>query len=220
MSTAPDGSPVDVYALLPELGEGDRVAQAVPPGGSILELGCGTGRITRQLVRLGYRVTAVDESAEMLAHVEEVETVCARIERLDLERRFDAVVLASNLITAPAGQRRAFLETCRRHGELVVVEGLALGWQPEDGETQLGDVTSRLIVERFARGVVHGKVVYVGRRPAMGALLHDAGLRRSGGARRCAGRGTPAIRSLARRGRRSLVRLRSRLSEPRTADKL
>ena len=161
MGTAPDGSPVDVYALLPELGEGDRVAQAVPAGGSILELGCGTGRITRQLVRLGYRVTAVDESAEMLAHVEAAETVCARIEGLDLERRFDAVLLASNLITAPAGQRRAFLETCRRHGELVVVEGLALGWQPEDGETQLGDVTSRLFVERFADGVVHGNVVYV-----------------------------------------------------------
>jgi SAM-dependent methyltransferase len=160
MSTAPDGSPVDVYALLPELGEGDRVAQAVPAGGSILELGCGTGRITRQLVRLGYRVTAVDESAEMLAHVEAAETACARIEGLDLERRFDAVLLASNLIMASAGQRRAFLQTCRRHGELVVVEGLALGWQPVDGETQLGDVTSRLLVERFADSVVDGKVEY------------------------------------------------------------
>ena len=97
----------------------------------------------------------------MLAHVQASETVCARIEGLDLERRFDAVLLASNLITAPGGQRRAFLETCRRHGDLVVVEGLALGWEPEDGETQLGDVTSRLIVERFADSVVHGKVVYV-----------------------------------------------------------
>ena len=86
--------------------------------------------------------------------------VFARIEGLDLERRFDAVLLASNLITAAAGQRRAFLQTCRRHGELVVVEGLALGWQPVDGETQLGDVTSRLLVERFADSVVDGKVEY------------------------------------------------------------
>jgi len=161
VSTAPDGSPVDVYALLPELGEGDRVAQIVPEGASILELGCGTGRITRQLARLGYHVTAVDESAAMLDHVQGAETICVRIEGLDLGRRFDAALLASNLITAPPGQRRAFLETCRRHADLVVVEGLALGWKPEDGETQLGDVTSRLRVERFAEGVVHGRVEYV-----------------------------------------------------------
>jgi SAM-dependent methyltransferase len=157
---APDGSPVDVYALLPELGEGDRVARAVPAGGSILELGCGAGRITRQLVRLGYRVTAVDESEAMLAHVDAAETICARIEGLDLGRHFDAVLLASNLITAPAGQRRDFLETCRRHADLVVVEGPALGWQPQDGETQLGDMTSQLRIERFADGTVHGSVEY------------------------------------------------------------
>ena len=136
------------------------MAQAVPAGSSILELGCGTGRITRQLVRRGYRVTAVDESEAMLTHVRAAEAISARIEGLNLGRRFDAVLLASNLITAPAEQRRAFLQTCGRHADLVVVEGLSLGWQPEDGETQLGDVTSRLVVERFADGIVHGKVVY------------------------------------------------------------
>jgi len=98
VGVARDGSCVELYALLPELDEGELIAQAVPAGGSILELGCGAGRITRQLVRLGYQVTAVDESAEMLAHVQNAETVHARIERLDLGRRFDGAVLASNLI--------------------------------------------------------------------------------------------------------------------------
>lgn len=50
MTAAPDGSPVELYAQLPETGEGDRIAEAVPAGCSILELGCGTGRITRPLV--------------------------------------------------------------------------------------------------------------------------------------------------------------------------
>jgi SAM-dependent methyltransferase len=160
MRTAPDGSPVELYARLPELGEGEVVASVVPAGGSILELGCGTGRITRQLVRLGYRVTAVDEAPEMLAHVREAETVEAQVEGLDLGRRFDAVLLASNLVNAEPPQRRAFLETSRRHADLVVVQGLPLAWSPEDGETTLGDVVSRLHVERVEDGVVHGEVEY------------------------------------------------------------
>jgi SAM-dependent methyltransferase len=160
VSAAPDGSPVEVYTRLPELGEGEVFASAVPAGASVLELGCGTGRITRQLVRLGFCVTAVDESPEMLAHVRDAETVQARIEGLDFGRRFDAVLLASNLVNAKPEQRRAFLETCRRHADLVVVEALPLGWSPEDGATTLGEVVSRLRVDRIEGGVVHGTVEY------------------------------------------------------------
>ena len=38
----------------------------VPEQGSILELGCGTGKMTRRLAAGGYDVTAVDASQEML----------------------------------------------------------------------------------------------------------------------------------------------------------
>src|SRR5579862_1586326 len=134
MNAAPDGSPVEVYARLPELAEGEVVASVLPAGASVLELGCGTGRITRQLVRLGYRVTAVDESPEMLAHVRDAEAVEARIEGLDLGRRFDAVLLASNLLSDD-GARTAFLETCARHSDVVVVETLPIAWQPPVGDS-------------------------------------------------------------------------------------
>jgi SAM-dependent methyltransferase len=160
VGSAPDGSPVEVYERLPELGEGEVVSSLVPAGASVLELGCGVGRITRQLVRLGYRVTAVDESAEMLAHVRSAETVEASIEGLDLGRRFDAVLLASNLVNADPARRLEFLETCRRHSDLVVVEGLPLGWSPNNGETTLGEVVSRLQVGRIEAGIVHGSVEY------------------------------------------------------------
>ncbi|MEN3358121.1 MAG: hypothetical protein V7637_2103 [Mycobacteriales bacterium] len=66
----PDGRAVAVYAALPPRQEPDIISAAVPAGSSILELGVGAGRITRPLVDLGYRVVAVDGSAEMLAHVE------------------------------------------------------------------------------------------------------------------------------------------------------
>jgi SAM-dependent methyltransferase len=160
MSKAPDGSPVEVYSRLPELGEGEIVASVLPVGASVLELGCGAGRITRQLVRGRYRVTAVDESPEMLAQVQDAEAVQAEIEGLDLGRRFDAVLLASNLVNAEPSRRRAFLETCRRHADLLIVEGLPLSWSPEDGETTLGAVVSRLRVDRVEDGVVHGRMEY------------------------------------------------------------
>jgi SAM-dependent methyltransferase len=192
LDTAPDGSPVAVYLRLPELGESEIVASALPAGASVLELGCGVGRITRQLVRRGYRVTAVDESSAMLAHVQDAETVRAQIEGLELGKRFDAVLLASNLVNAEPPRARAFLATSRRHADVVIVEGLPLGWSPEDGETTLGDVISRLRVDRFEDGVVRGEMEYevegvTWRHPfamhvyedetELGAALTEAGLR-------------------------------------------
>jgi SAM-dependent methyltransferase len=154
MSVAPDGSPVEVYLRLPERGEGELVAAAVPPPASLLELGSGVGRVTRQLVRLGYEVVAVDESPEMLEHVRDTETVCARIEELDLGRAFDAVLLLSNLFTVEAEQRRRFLDACARHSDLLVVETLPVGWRPPESET--------LRIDRIEDGVVQGEVFYDG----------------------------------------------------------
>src|SRR5208282_5196498 len=76
----PDGCAVDFYARMTALGEPEIVHEAAGPGASVLELGCGTGRITHPLVALGHPVVAVDESPEMLAQVRDAETVCARIE--------------------------------------------------------------------------------------------------------------------------------------------
>ena len=91
--TAPDGSPVGLYLALAPLGEPELIHAAVPPASEILELGCGTGRITRPLVALGHAVTAVDNSPEMLAYVRGAETVLADIESLELGRRFPVVLL-------------------------------------------------------------------------------------------------------------------------------
>ena len=111
-----DGCAVELYRRLPADGEAEIVAAVVPTGGTILELGSGPGRVTHALVALGHLVTAVDNSAEMLAHVRGAETVLADIETLDLGRGFDAVLLASTLINFPeARTRAALLATCRRH---------------------------------------------------------------------------------------------------------
>ena len=110
-----DGCAVEFYALLPAFGEPEIVHSAVPPGASILELGCGTGRILRPLAALGHPVTGVDDSRDMLALNPDLPTVYSAIQSLRLDRRFDAVLLASTMINADPGTRREFLATARHH---------------------------------------------------------------------------------------------------------
>jgi SAM-dependent methyltransferase len=128
----PDGCAVDFYARMTAMGEPEIVHGAIPPGSSVLELGCGTGRITHPLVALGHTVVAVDESPDMLAHVRDTEKVCARIEDLALGRRFGVVLLVSHLInTDDTALRSAFLAACRDHvaGDgCVIIQQHAPGW--------------------------------------------------------------------------------------------
>jgi SAM-dependent methyltransferase len=127
----PDGCAVDFYALLPPMGEPQIVHAAVPEGAAILELGCGTGRILRPLADLGHPVLGVDESPAMLAHLTDLPTACSPIETLRLDRRFDAVLLASTMLNTNPRQRRAFLATCRWHLDpqgVVVIQQSAPSW--------------------------------------------------------------------------------------------
>jgi SAM-dependent methyltransferase len=113
----PDGCAVEVYLELPYRGELELLAEWLPPRCPVLELGCGTGRLTRYFLERGHAVTAVDHSVEMLRHVPEAASkVCCDIERLDLDSTFDVVLLASNLInTGNDSMRRAQLAACRKH---------------------------------------------------------------------------------------------------------
>jgi SAM-dependent methyltransferase len=163
----PDGCAVDFYALMPDLGEPAIVHEAAGAGASILELGSGAGRVTHPLIGLGHQVVAVDESPEMLAHVRGAETVCARIQDLSLDRRFDAVLLASHLINADEQTRSIFLAACRQHvadDGCVIVQQHGPEWfaAAEEGETIRDGVTYRLRdVSRPAPNLVSATVEYV-----------------------------------------------------------
>ncbi|ADB33421.1 Methyltransferase type 11 [Kribbella flavida DSM 17836] len=112
----PDGSAVELYLRSSSQGEEQVIDEAIERDSEILELGCGTGRITRPLLARGHRLVAVDESPDMVGRVTGIETVCARIEELRLDRRFDVVLMMSFLINAPdAEARRRLLATCAYH---------------------------------------------------------------------------------------------------------
>jgi demethylmenaquinone methyltransferase/2-methoxy-6-polyprenyl-1,4-benzoquinol methylase len=97
----------------------EALAQAVPPGSRVLEIGCGTGAVTRRLVERGARVTALDQSPDMLEQarkrlgeaataVDLVERTAAEIDALP-EASFDAVVASLCLSEMSAAERRFVL---------------------------------------------------------------------------------------------------------------
>jgi SAM-dependent methyltransferase len=163
----PDGCAVDFYALMPDFGEPAIVHEAAGAGASILELGCGAGRVTHPLIELGHQVVAVDESPEMLAHVRDAETVCARIQDLSLGRRFGAVLLPSHLINADDETRCLFLDACRRHVDddgCVIIQQHSPAWfeAARDSEVTRADVILRMRdVSRPAPNLVSATVEYV-----------------------------------------------------------
>lgn len=75
--------------------------------GSVLDAGCGTGRVAIELSRRGVDVVGVDADASMLAVAAQAAPQLSWIRddltRLDLDRRFDVVLLAGNvpLFTEP-----------------------------------------------------------------------------------------------------------------------
>jgi len=73
---------------------------SLPPGGAILDVGCGTGRHAVQLAKRGFAVTGLDLSEQMLAQAAaaakaqdvRVEWVHADATRFSLPKKYDAAI--------------------------------------------------------------------------------------------------------------------------------
>ena len=111
-------------------------AAAPAPGARVLEIGCGTGAVTRHLLARGARVTALDQNPEMLERakwrlgeaaprVTWVERTAAEIDALP-EGGFDAVAISLVLSEMSGSERRFVLNEARRRlapgGRLVVAD--------------------------------------------------------------------------------------------------
>jgi len=101
----------------------------VGPGGAVLELACGNGRVALPMARAGYRVAAVDTSETMLEQLaqrlsEEPEPVRERVQplrqdmrRLKLDQLFRFIYLPFNtmLVLLQPHDRQAMLDRVREH---------------------------------------------------------------------------------------------------------
>jgi 2-polyprenyl-3-methyl-5-hydroxy-6-metoxy-1,4-benzoquinol methylase len=101
-------------------GEASFVASLSPH--SVLDAGCGTGRVARELAARGIEVVAVDLDESMIATARQrsptVECHVADLAQLALGRTFSVVVMAGNVpLFAAPGTQGAVVAGCARHVE-------------------------------------------------------------------------------------------------------
>jgi SAM-dependent methyltransferase len=138
-------------------GEADFVMRFTP--GAVLDAGCGTGRVARELARRGVDVVGVDLDDDMLATARrrspDLSWVLADLATVDLGRTFDAVVAAGNvMILLTPGSEAAVFANLARHlrpgGPLIAgfqirAEHLALA-----DYDRLADAAGFTLAERYS----------------------------------------------------------------------
>jgi SAM-dependent methyltransferase len=99
-----------------------RMVMSFAPA-TVLDAGCGTGRVAIELARQGIEVVGVDVNGSMLAEAERRSAGLGRISwkradlaGLELGRTFDAVLLAGNVpLFCPVADRAALVTSCAGH---------------------------------------------------------------------------------------------------------
>ncbi len=90
-----------------------RFLELIPPGASILDLGCGSGRDSKVFSDLGYRVTAMDGSVELCKQAAQLTGFpvrCLLFEELDYDREFDGVWACASLLHVEKEKMGAILD--------------------------------------------------------------------------------------------------------------
>ena len=125
---------------------------------TVLDAGCGSGRVAVELARRGVEVVGADVNASMLAaarrQAPDIEWVESDLTALDLGRTFDVVVMAGNVpLFTPPGTHAALVAGCARHvapgGVLVAGFSLDRGYRVEDYDAHCA-AAGLALAERFA----------------------------------------------------------------------
>ncbi len=144
-------------------GEADLVASLHPA--SVLDAGCGTGRVAVELARRGYEVVGVDRDADMLAAASlkapALEWHLADLAHLELRdadgqrRRFDCVLLAGNvMIFLSPGTEAAVVQRLAGHlrpgGVLVAGFELRPAGLTLQAYDEMGAAAGLVLLDRWA----------------------------------------------------------------------
>lgn len=138
-------------------GEADFVMALQPR--SVLDGGCGTGRVARELARRGVATVGVDLDETMLSTARRkapsLEWHCADLAAIDLGRRFDAVVMAGNvMIYVTPGTEGAVLANLERHlapgGPIVAGFSLREGQLTAEEYDRFAGAAGLTLIERWS----------------------------------------------------------------------
>jgi 2-polyprenyl-3-methyl-5-hydroxy-6-metoxy-1,4-benzoquinol methylase len=125
---------------------------------SVLDAGCGTGRVAIELARHGVGVVGVDLDASMIVEARrrapELEWVEGDLAALALGRQFDVVVMAGNVpLFCPQAKRSALVKACAAHvapgGALVAGFELGRGYGLDDYDSACL-ATGLVLADRWA----------------------------------------------------------------------
>lgn len=129
--------------------------------GSVLDAGCGTGRVAIELASRGIEVVGVDVDESMLetarARGDDVTWIEADLCTLDLGRSFDVVVMAGNVpLFTPPGTQDELVSAVAGHVAPggVLVAGFSTDWSDRPYDTArydaACDAAGLTSVERFS----------------------------------------------------------------------
>lgn len=128
----------------------DAFVAPLPPGASILDVGCGNGvPIARELQRRGFRITGVDSSSSMIANAERElprgRWLVGDMRELELDETFDGVLAWHSFFhLTEADQRRTLPRLARRlapGGRLMITTGPVAG-------VSMGRMAGRTLIPR------------------------------------------------------------------------
>ena len=123
----------------------DRIIEQLPPKGSVLDLGCGTGQpIAEYFIQNGFDVTGVDGSQAQINKasqlVPEMHAICDDMRRIHLEKQFDCIVAWHSFFHLSQNDQKNMFKIFNQHiksgGLLIFTSGTSESeiWSDNGGE--------------------------------------------------------------------------------------
>ncbi len=101
-----------------DLGEQrDVFLSVLPPGGQIMDLGCGSGRDSRYFLEKGFAVDAMDASKELCKLAQQftgIPVQCCTIQEWEPEKSYDGIWACASLLHLKREELKVFFKNCNR----------------------------------------------------------------------------------------------------------